>query len=189
MAREKGTFTSRTKARRRAAEVLFEAHQRGAIASSADLLALLEQRKAFTAAPSPLPAYAIEIVEGVAAARPEVDELLSKHAKGAGLDRIPAVDLAVLRVGAWELLANREQVPAVTAIDEAVAVVKQMSTEDSPAYVNAVLDAARKDLEARGVASAVVRELQVDDTLAHQDEDAGLSQVDDIDDAELLDEY
>lgn len=181
MARERGTFTSRTKARRRAAEVLFEAQQRGMVDSPADLLALLDERKTFTASPSPLPPYAAQIVEGVATSLPQIDSLLSAHAKGAGIDRIPAVDLAVLRVGAWELLANREDVPAVTAIDEAVAVVKQMSTSESPAYVNAVLDAARKSLEANPPAPV--------ETLESEPQDAPSVPEAEFDDAELLDEY
>lgn len=73
--------------------------------------------------------------------------MLAAHAKGAGLDRLPAVDLAVLRVAVWELLCNSNEVPPVTAIDEAVAIVKDLSTDSSPAYVNGVLDAVRKKLE------------------------------------------
>lgn len=144
MAHDRGKFTSRTRARKRAAEVLFEADQRGAMNSAAALLDLLEQRKTFTTSSSPLPEYAIRIVEGVAANREEIDQILRRHAKGAGIDRLPAFDLAVLRVAVWEMLANSEEVPPVVAIDEAVAVVKLMSTDDSPAFVNAVLDAARK---------------------------------------------
>ena len=148
MAHDRGRFTSRTKSRKRAAEVLYEADQKRVISSPSDLLSLLEERKAITSAPSPLPAYAIEIVEGVATALPEVDSLLNRHAKGAGIDRLPAVDLAVLRVAVWEMLFNSADVPRITAIDEAVSVVKQISTDTSPAYVNAVLDAVRLHLEA-----------------------------------------
>ena len=104
MAHDRGRFTSRTKARKRAAEVLYEADQKRVVASPSDLLSLLEERKEFTSAPSPLPAYSVEIVEGVASALPQVDDLLDQHAKGAGIDRLPAVDLAVLRVAVWEML-------------------------------------------------------------------------------------
>lgn len=178
--RGRGSFTSRTKARRRAAEILFEADQRGIADSPADLLALLEERKTLTVAESPLPPYATTIVEGVATSLPQVDALIGSHVKGAGIDRIPAFDLAVLRVAGWELLANREDVPPITAIDEAVAVVKQMSTAQSPAYVNAVLDAARKDLEGRDTPPTLARPSLDPTPPAIEDE---------FDEAELLDEY
>ncbi|WP_099332244.1 transcription antitermination factor NusB [Actinomyces minihominis] len=146
MAHERGRFTSRTKARKRAAEVLFEADQRGIISSQVDLLDLLEERKMVNSAPSPLPAYTVAIVEGVAGDLDSIDRFIRSHAKGAGIDRIPAVDLAVMRVAVWEMTSNSEQVPPISAIDEAVSVVKQISTDTSPAYVNAVLDAIRKEV-------------------------------------------
>lgn len=148
MAHERGRFTSRTKARKRAAEVLFEADQRGIISSQVDLLDLLEERKMINSAPSPLPAYSVAIVEGVAGDLDRIDRLIRNHAKGGDIDRIPAVDLAVMRVAVWEMTSNSDQVPAISAIDEAVSVVKQISTDTSPAYVNAVLDAIRKDVAA-----------------------------------------
>ncbi len=144
MAHDRGKFTSRTKARKRAAEVLFEADQRGAMNSTSSLLNLLEERKTFTAAPSPLPEYAIRIVEGVAANRQQIDTVLANHTKGGNLDRLPSFDLAVLRVAMWEMMSNAEEVPPVVAIDEAVAVVKLISTDESPGLVNAVLDAVRR---------------------------------------------
>ncbi len=147
MSHSRGKYTSRTKARKRAADVLFEADQKGLTGNSAALRSLLEQRQQVTSAPSPLPEYSVRIVEGVANDLPGIDRILDRHAKGAGLDRLPAVDVAVMRVAVWEMLNNAEEVPPITAIDEAVAVVKDLSTNDSPAYVNAVLDAVRKDLE------------------------------------------
>ncbi len=148
MARKRGTFTSRTKARKRAADILFEADQKRILDSAPDLLALLEQRREVTAAPSTLAPYSAEIVEGVAGSLPEVDALLQKHAQGAGFSRTPAVDRAVMRVAVWEMLRNQDEVPPIAAIDEAVAIVRQVSTDDSPSYVNAVLDAVRKDIDA-----------------------------------------
>lgn len=184
MAHERGKFTSRTKARKRAAEVLFEADQKGIITSPGDLLGLLEERKYTTAAPSPLPPYAIRIIEGVAANQAAIDDLLARHAKGGGLDRIPAVDLAVLRVGVWELIANAEEVPPITAIDEAVAVVSQLSTDTSAAYVNAVLDATRKGLEDPWAerSRVVIPEEESDPNAAPAPEET-------FEDDEFLDEY
>lgn len=147
MAHQRGKYTSRTKARKRAADILFEADQKGLTRNPAALRELLAERQALTSAPSPLPEYSIRIVEGLSNDLPGVDRLLERHAKGAGLDRLPAVDVAVMRVAVWEMLHNAEEVPPITAIDEAVAVVKDLSTDDSPAYVNAVLDAVRKALD------------------------------------------
>lgn len=147
MAHQRGKYTARTKARKRAADILFEADQKGIIRNPAAVRDLLEERQSVTAAPSPLPEYAGRVVEGVAGDLPAIDRALERHAKGAGLDRLPAVDLAVMRVAVWEMLNNQDEVPAVTAIDEAVSVVKDLSTDDSPAYVNAVLDSVRKEVE------------------------------------------
>lgn len=146
MDRQRGKHTSRTKARKRAADILFEADQKGLMSNPAAILDLLQERVS-VGAPSPLPEYSQRIVAGVAGELPAIDRALGRHAKGAGLDRIPAVDLAIMRVAVWEMLNNGEEVPPITAIDEAVRVVKDLSTDDSPAYVNAVLDAVRKELD------------------------------------------
>lgn len=144
------------------------------------MLALLQERKEVSASQSSLPDYSVQIVEGAAQNLPQIDRLLDKHARGAGIDRLPAVDLAVLRVGVWELLFNQDEVPPITAIDEAVAVVKQISTDSSPAYVNAVLDAIRKSLVTEDVTDVLEEELErkidvIDDDAIELDE--------------LLDEY
>lgn len=149
MAEKRVRYTSRTKARKRAADILFEADQKGIVRNPAAVRDLLAERRALTAAPSPLPEYSATIVEGVAGDLPAIDRALGRHAKGAGLDRLPAVDVAVMRVAVWEMLNNSTDVPRVTAIDEAVSVVKDLSTDESPAYVNGVLDAVRKELDQR----------------------------------------
>ena len=82
--------------------------------------------------------YAREIVDGVADHREEIDELISSYAQGWTIDRMPNVDRAVLRLASWELLHNAE-VPAAVAIDEAVELAKQYSTDDSARFVNGVL--------------------------------------------------
>lgn len=143
----KHQFTSRTKARKRAADVVFEADQRGMGRDPRVLSDLLRERKVITAALTPLPDYSVRIIEGVAANLRRIDDLITAHAKVPGLDRIPAVDLAVLRVAVWEMLENTEDVPPLVAIDEAVSIVKSISTDASPGFVNAVLDAVRRDLD------------------------------------------
>ncbi|WP_254872978.1 transcription antitermination factor NusB [Schaalia sp. Marseille-Q2122] len=142
----KHQFTSRTKARKRAADVVFEADQRGMGSNPEVLRDLLRERKVITAALTPLPEYSIRVIEGVAQELRRIDTLIDDHADVAGLDRIPAVDLAVMRVAVWEMLANQEDVPAVIAIDEAISIVKSISTDASPNFVNAVLDAIRKEI-------------------------------------------
>ena len=82
--------------------------------------------------------YAREIVDGVADHRDEIDELIASYAQGWTLDRMPNVDRAVLRIASWEILHNPEVPPAV-AIDEAVELAKDCSTDDSGRFVNGVL--------------------------------------------------
>lgn len=140
-------FTSRTKARKRAADVVFEAEQRGMGRNPDVLRDLLRQRKVITAAETPLPEYSIQAIEGVADNLRRIDDLIEKHANVAGLDRIAGVDLAVMRVGVWEMLDN-DDVANIIAIDEAIAIVKSISGDGAPQFVNAVLDAIRRELEA-----------------------------------------
>lgn len=140
-------FTSRTKARKRAADVVFEADQRGMGRNPDVLRDLLRQRKVITAAETPLPEYSIQAIEGVADNLRRIDDLIEKHANVAGLDRIAGVDLAVIRVGVWEMLDN-DDVANIIAIDEAIAIVKSISGDGAPQFVNAVLDAIRRELEA-----------------------------------------
>jgi N utilization substance protein B len=122
---------ARSKARKRALDVLFEADVRGE-----PVLEILSQRA--EEAEPPVPAYAIELVEGVQANRTRIDELLADHAHGWTLDRMPAVDRNILRVGAYELLWQN-QVPDAVAIDEAIELARNLSTEGSPAFVNGLL--------------------------------------------------
>jgi N utilization substance protein B len=112
--------------------MLYEAAQR-----SVDPVTLVADRVGSTAV-DPVGDYTISLVEGVTAHRERIDELLSEHAQGWTLDRMPPVDLAVLRVGVYELLWAAD-VPDPVAIDEAVGLAKELSTDDSPRFVNGVL--------------------------------------------------
>lgn len=127
-------MSSRSKARKRAVDILFEADQR----PGTDRLALLADRIAQPGAPAPLPEYAVEIVEGVHAHIARIDEVLGTYSQGWTLARMPAVDRAILRAGAWEILFN-DSVPDAVAVDEAVALARSLSTDDSPAFVNGLL--------------------------------------------------
>ncbi len=82
--------------------------------------------------------YAREIVDGVEDHRDEIDELIASYAQGWTIDRMPNVDRAVLRLASWELLHNPE-VPQAVAIDEAIELAKEYSTDDSARFVNGVL--------------------------------------------------
>jgi len=122
---------ARSKARKRAVDVLYEAAQR-----DADPVETLRVRLA--QADPPVPEYAVELVEGVVGHRERIDELLSTYAEQWTLARMPAVDLAVLRLGTYELLW-RDDVPDAVVLSEAVALAASLSTDESPAFVNGLL--------------------------------------------------
>lgn len=124
---------ARTKARKRALDVLFEAEQR-----HLDPIRLLSERLVEPGTESALPQYSIDIVEGVLERLDWIDELLETYSHEWTLDRMPAVDRALLRIGTWEILFN-EDVPDAVAIDEAVELSKSLSTDDSPAFINGLL--------------------------------------------------
>jgi len=124
-------MAARSKARKRALDVLFEAELRGE-----PVLEILGERAAQQT--PPVSAYTTELVEGVQAHRARIDELLAAHAQGWALDRMPAVDRNILRIGAYELLWQ-DQVPDAVAISEAVQLARDLSTEGSPAFVNGLL--------------------------------------------------
>ena len=124
-------MAARSKARKRALDVLFEAELR-----NEPVLQILGERAAEQS--PPVPAYTRELVEGVQAHRSRIDELLAEYAQGWALDRMSAVDRNILRIGAYELLWQ-DQVPDAVAIDEAVQLARDLSTEGSPAFVNGLL--------------------------------------------------
>ncbi len=122
---------ARSKARKRALDILFEADVRGV-----PVLDLLAERMALGS--PPVPAYAADLVRGVAAHAARIDELIAGHAEGWTLDRMPAVDRNVLRIGVYELFWAPD-VPDGVAISEAVLLAGDLSTDASPAFVNGLL--------------------------------------------------
>src|SRR6266566_8707642 len=122
---------ARSKARKRALDVLFEAELRGL-----PVLELLAER--ITLGSPPVPAYAADLVRGVTVHSARIDELLSEYAEGWTLERMPAVDRNVLRIGVYELLWAQD-VPDGVAISEAVLLARDLSTDASPAFVNGLL--------------------------------------------------
>jgi transcription antitermination protein NusB len=129
---------ARSKARKRALDILFEAEQRGL-----PVLELLSERQSL--GETPVPEYAAELVRGVASHQPEIDNLISENAVDWTLERMPAVDRNVLRLGVYELLWA-DDVPDGVAISEAVLLAQDLSTDASPTFVNGLL-ARIKDLK------------------------------------------
>lgn len=82
--------------------------------------------------------YARDIVDGVIDNRDAIDEQITTFSKDWSLQRMPAVDRALLRIAAWEILYN-DEVPTAVAIDEAVELAKEFSTDDSGSFVHGVL--------------------------------------------------
>jgi len=129
-------MSARTKARKRALDILFQADVRGD--EVATILAAEAKRAANEPARQASWLYAREIVDGVIDNREAIDEQITTFAKDWSLARMPAVDRALLRMGTWEILFN-DEVPAAVAIDEAVELAKEFSTDGSPAFVHGVL--------------------------------------------------
>jgi N utilization substance protein B len=124
-------MSARSKARKRALDVLFEAELRGS-----PVLELLAER--ITMGDPPVSPYAADLVRGVTVHSAQIDELLSEHAEGWTLERMPAVDRNVLRIGVYELLWMPD-VPDGVAISEAVLLAQDLSTDGSPTFVNGLL--------------------------------------------------
>ena len=129
-------MSARSKARKRALDILFQADVRGE--DLAAMLATEAKRAANEPAREASWLYAREIVDGVIDNREAIDEQITTFAKDWSLARMPAVDRAVLRIGVWEILYN-DEVPAAVAIDEAVELAKEFSTDDSGSFVHGVL--------------------------------------------------
>ena len=130
---------ARSTARKRALNTLYEADEK-----SQDFLSLLEERKARPGAQTPLPAYAVTIVEGVAEHRRNIDEALQTHSTRWPLSRMHAIDRNILRIAAWEMLYNPD-VPDKVAIDEALSLAKTLSDADAPSFIHGVLSALEQE--------------------------------------------
>ncbi|MFB7250734.1 transcription antitermination factor NusB [Microbacterium sp. NPDC056234] len=127
---------ARTKARKRALDILFSSDVRG------DAIGVTLAAEAKRAASEPAREaswlYAREIADGIVDHQDEIDEQITTHSRDWKIERMPAVDRALLRIAVWEILYN-DQVPTAVAIDEAVELAKEFSTDDSGAFVHGVL--------------------------------------------------
>lgn len=124
-------MAARSKARKRAVDVLYESELR-------DVAALTTLAERIALAEPPVNDYTITLVEGVTAHRYDIDAILAEYAEGWTVDRMPDVDRAVLRLAVYELLW-RDDIPDAVVIDEAVELAKTLSTDESPRFVNGVL--------------------------------------------------
>lgn len=129
-------MSARTKARKRAVDAVFAADLRkisplSLLDNVADLASDRQNQEAIFG-------YAREIVQGVIDNHDEIDDLLETYSQGWALDRMPNLDRAILRVAVWEILHNNE-VPDAVAVNEAVELAKEFSTDDSGSFVNGLL--------------------------------------------------
>ena len=129
---------ARSKARKRALDLLFAADLRRESAGET-----LDRSIAEGAAPTN--PYTETLVRGVVEHQARIDEVLSTYAQGWTLDRMPAVDRNVLRIGVYELLWGDADVPENVAVSEALHLVQDLSTDDSPAFVNGLLGSVQRD--------------------------------------------
>ena len=136
-------LSARSKARKRALDVLYEADLR-----DLDPLAVLADH--LGRSEPAVPAYAVTLVEGVCSHRPQIDSAVGRYSAGWSLERMAAVDRNLLRLGAYELLFAPD-VPDAVAIDEAVRLAKLLSGEEAPAFVNGIL---ARVLEEKGTAGS-----------------------------------
>jgi N utilization substance protein B len=130
-------MAARSKARKRALDVLFECEVRGL-----PLGETLDER--VLAGEPPVNEYTVTLVRGIAEHQARIDELISTYSQGWSLERMPAVDRNVLRLGILEILYV-DEVPDAVAVSEAMNLVRDLSTDDSPAFVNGVLGAVLRD--------------------------------------------
>ena len=130
-------MAARSKARKRALDILFAADVRGESATEALDAAIADGE-------GPTNDYTAVLVRGVEEHRGHIDEVLARYAEGWTLERMPAVDRNVLRLGVWELLYAAD-VPDSVAISEAMALVTDLSTDESPHFVNGVLGAVQRN--------------------------------------------
>ncbi|HEX3811625.1 MAG TPA: transcription antitermination factor NusB [Mycobacteriales bacterium] len=124
-------MAARRKARKRALDLLYESELR-----DSDVVTMMAERLA--SADPPVPDYAVSLIEGVTREQSRIDEVIATYAEGWTLSRMPAVDRGLLRIAVYELLWCAD-IPDAVAVDEAVELAKELSTDDSPRFINGLL--------------------------------------------------
>lgn len=133
-------MAARSKARKRALDILFECEVRGLAVGET-----LDER--VIAGEPPVNEYTVRLIRGIAEHRARVDELVSTYSQGWTLERMPTVDRNVLRLGVFEILYV-DDVPDAVAISEAMNLARDLSTDESPSFVNGVLGSVLRDKSA-----------------------------------------
>ncbi|MEY3973412.1 MAG: hypothetical protein RJA71_724 [Actinomycetota bacterium] len=128
-------MSARSKARKQALDLLYEADIRGA--SAADLLITRDLPQESPDA-RPIREFTRELISGVTANKRKIDELITTYAQGWDMDRLPALDRNILRLGIYEIVWTPELSEGI-AIDEALNLAKELSTEESAGYIHGVL--------------------------------------------------
>ncbi len=128
-------MSARSKARKQALDILFESDIRGSVAL--DILVSRDVVEEGLDA-RPIREYTREIISGVSDHRRKIDELIATYAQGWDMDRLPAVDRSILRIGIYEIIWASE-LPDAVAIDEALTLAKELSTDESAGYIHGVL--------------------------------------------------
>ena len=128
-------MSARSKARKQALDLLYETDIRGT-----NLVETLVSRDVPADGPDarPIREYTRELVNGVSENRRKIDELITTYAQGWDMDRLPAVDRNILRLGIYEILWSTD-VPTSVAIDESLVLAKELSSDDSSKYIHGVL--------------------------------------------------
>jgi len=127
--------SARSKARKQALDLLYEADIRGTVA-----LDILQTRDVEEDGPDarPIREYSKELIIGIADHRRKIDELIATYAQGWDMDRLPAVDRNILRLAIFELLWGVDLTDSIV-IDEALTLAKELSTDESASYIHGVL--------------------------------------------------
>ena len=131
-------MAARSKARKRALDILFASELR-----SEDPVVALD--RAIEAGEGPTNEYTSLLVRGVVEHLGRIDDVLETYSKDWTLARMPAVDRNVLRIGVYELLWGDDDVPEAVALSEAMHLVQDLSTDESPTFVNGILGAVMRD--------------------------------------------
>ncbi len=128
-------MSARSKARKQALDILYESDIR-----SSDSLAILESREVTEEGPDgrPIRDFTRELISGVASHKRKIDELIATYAQGWDMDRLAAVDRNILRLGIYEIIWSDELADGI-AIDEAISLAKDLSTEDSATFIHGLL--------------------------------------------------
>lgn len=135
-------MSARSKARKRALDALFASDLTGEVAL--DALKRTESESRERESQTAIFDYAETLVSGYLANKDRIDSRLQGLAEGWTLERMPNVDRAILRIAAWELLYN-EEIPSEVAIAEAVSLASELSTDESPKFINGILARLAKD--------------------------------------------